>query len=730
MTKQKCKKCGKSNYHAHYICKNCRQNVGERLDHRCIRHTQTECKNRQNNENNDVKDAVFTIMKVYNKEINVMIDTGSQGSVISQEFLKQMGKEIEKSTKIIMIDINGERKTPLGKISNVIVEANNDKWELEMLVTSSTSYNVVLGNDWLSKVKGTINFKKRILVYEWDNEYNQLPISCWQKFKNPQKLYKIELHEENNDYELELEEINEDNEENYLNEIIEHLEEQRYNKVQIEKDDTLLQITKEKKTVIGQVNEKQKEQLRKLLLKYEEVIAKEGELGQTDLYQHHIYTENVPPISQRAYQTGPKEDSIIKAEIEKGLKAGLIRPSKSPWTSPVVLVKKKDGKTRFCVDYRKLNEVTKKDKYPLPRIEDILNNLGKAKWFTSIDLASGYWQVQIAEQDKEKTAFISKYGTYEYNVMPFGLCNAPATFQRLMNNVLGDTLWKYTMDYIDDISIFSETWEDHLRHIEEVLKRLKKAKLKINTNKCHFATKEMQFLGHLIGVEGIKPDPNNIVKVKEFPRPRTLTQLRSFIGLSSYYRRFIEKFSKIAIPLFKLTKKEESFEWTDQQEEAFNLLKEKLTTKPILKYPDFSKKFILLTDASEIALGAILSQKDDEGKEHPILYDSRTLNVHEKNYETTKLEALAIIWALKKYRHYLYGRKFTIITDHNALTWLFNSNKSTLGYIVRWRMILQDYDYEIVHRKGKIHQSVDALSRINEKDINTMDNPENSTEKV
>ena len=267
--------------------------------------------------------------------------------------------------------------------------------------------------------------------------------------------------------------------------------------------------------------------------------------------------------------------------------------------------------------------------------------------------------------------------------MPFGLCNAPATFQRLMNTVLGDTLWKYTMDYIDDISIFSETWEDHLKHIEEVLRRLRNAKLKINANKCYFATRKMQFLGHLIGVEGIKPDPDNIIKVENFPKPRTVKEVRSFLGLSSYYRKFIRNFSKIAAPLFKLTKKDEQFLWTDEQENSFRILKEKLSSEPILKYPDYSREFILLTDASKTSLGAILSQKDDDGKEHPIIYDSRSLNIHEKNYDITKLEALAIMWAIKKYRHYLHGRKFKIITDHNALVWLLNSNKpNTNGQIV------------------------------------------------
>jgi len=365
------------------------------------------------------------------------------------------------------------------------------------------------------------------------------------------------------------------------------------------------------------------------------------------------------------------------------------------------------------VDYRKLNNVTKKDRYPLPLINEIIDRLGGSKWFTSIDLASGYWQVEVAEEDKEKTAFITKYGLFEYNVMPFGLCNAPATFQRLMNTALGDILWKFVMDYIDDISVYSKTWEEHLQHLEEVFKRLRKAKLKINPDKCHFGAQEIQFLGHVIGVDGIKPDPTKVEKVKNFPQPNNTTELRSFVGLISYYRRFIQDFSKITKPLFELTKKDQPYEWKEPQNRAFEILKERLINSPVLIYPNFEKEFILLTDASKIALGAILSQKDDNNKEHPIAYDSKVLTKYESNYDTTRLEASAIIWAVKKFRPYLHGRKFKIITDHNALIWLLNSDRSNVNSkYVRWRLFLQEFDYEIIHRKGRIHQSVDALSRI------------------
>jgi hypothetical protein len=235
----------------------------------------------------------------------------------------------------------------------------------------------------------------------------------------------------------------------------------------------------------------------------------------------------------------------------------------------------------------------------------------------------------------------------------------------------------------------------------------------INPDKCHFATKELQFLGHIVGVNGVKPDPEKIIKVKEYPKPKNVSEIRRFMGLASYYRKFIKDFSIISKPLFELTQKDTIWNWKEKQDEAFNILKEKLITAPVLQYPDYEKEFILLTDASKLALGAILSQKDDQGKEHPILYDSKTLNKSEQNYDTTHLEALAVIWALKKLRHYLHGRKFTIITDHNALVWILNSDKSfTSAKFIKWRMFLQEFDYKVIHRQGKVHSSVDALSRI------------------
>ena len=395
-------------------------------------------------------------------------------------------------------------------------------------------------------------------------------------------------------------------------------------------------------------------------------------------------------------------------------KDGIIRKSESPWSSPVVLVKKKNGKLRFCVDYRKLNSITKKDTYPLPRIDEMLDNLGKAKWFTSLDLTSGYWQVQVKEEDKEKTAFITKYGLYEFNVMPFGLCNAPSTFQRLMDVVLSSVLWKYAMVYIDDVNIYSESFEQHLEHLNEVFKLIKKANLQINPEKCHFCTNEMQFLGHIVGIDGIKPNPQKVEKLEKLPSPKNITQLRAFIGLASYYRRFIEGFAKKAAPLHELLKKNVEFIWTDKHEEIFNWLKQRLITPPILQYPDYNISFILFTDASYQGIGAVLAQIKDK-KEYVIAYASRTLSPAEKNYSTVELECLAVVWAVKYFRHYIHGTRFTLVTDHKALQWLLNSTTiNDNKRITRWRLTLQEYQYDIKYRAGSRNQNADFFSRLPE----------------
>src|SRR5215471_5792617 len=315
----------------------------------------------------------------------------------------------------------------------------------------------------------------------------------------------------------------------------------------------------------------------------------------------------------------------------------------------------------------------KKDNYPLPRIDEILDSLKGAQWFSTLDLASGYWQIKVKKEHQEKTAFITKYGIYEFKVMPFGLCNAPATFQRTMDKVLGDIKDKFVMVYLDDVIIYSNTFEEHLKYVEEVLKRIRIAGLRLKAEKCKFAAQELQFLGHIVGKEGVNPDPEKVDKIVNYPVPKNIRELRGVLGLFSYYRRFIKDFAKKAEPLYSLLKKDIEYKWTSEQQKVFEELKEKITTAPVVKYPNFDQPFLLYTDALITGLGAVLAQQVD-GREHVIAYASRTLTLAERNYGITELECLAIIWAVKYFRQYICGVKFTIITDHAALKWLLNSH--------------------------------------------------------
>ncbi|UYV83760.1 K02A2.6-like, partial [Cordylochernes scorpioides] len=454
----------------------------------------------------------------------------------------------------------------------------------------------------------------------------------------------------------------------------------------------------------------QQKKLEHLLCQYEDVFATSPkDVGRTNVTQHRIDTGGATPVKQLPRRLPMTRRDEVAKLIEEMAEQDVIEPSSSPWASPVVLVKKKDGSTRFCVDYRRLNDLTKKDSYPLPRIDATLDTLSGSQWFSTLDLKSGYWQVSIHPEDREKTAFTTGNGLWQFKVMPFGLCNAPATFERLMETVLQGIPLETCLVYLDDIIVMGKSFEEHLINLERVLQKIRGARLKLNPRKCKPFKEKVRYLGHVISRQGIQTDPDRTETVRQWPVPRDVHQLRSFLGLCSYYRRFVPGFSNIARPLHRLTESGRPFSWTIDCERAMDKLKQALSSPPMLAYPDPGEPFILDTDASNTGIGAVLSQTQD-GVERVIAYFSKTLSKPERNYCVTRRELLAIVKSTEHFYHYLYGQKFLLRTDHAALRWLLNF-KSPEGQLARWIQRLQEYDMEIQHRKGKSHGNADALSR-------------------
>lgn len=470
----------------------------------------------------------------------------------------------------------------------------------------------------------------------------------------------------------------------------------------------------------GHLNQEEEQSLRKLCSEFNDIFHLEGDiLTATKTVHHEIRTTSQTPIHVKSYRFPECHKEEVNKQIGNMLSQGIISPSVSPWSAPIWVVPKKQDasgkpKWRIVIDYRKLNEITIGDAYPIPNITDILDQLGHSSYFSTLDLASSFHQVLMKETDAEKTAFSvpgvsGQPGHYQFNRMPFGLKNAPSTFQRLMNVVLSGLQGPHCFTYMDDIVVLGSSLQNHIENLRLVFGKLRKHGLKLQPDKSEFLHKEVQYLGHIITDKGVKPDPKKIQCVQNFPVPKCPRDIKSFLGLVGYYRRFIENFSHISKPLTSLLKKDTKFSWLSEQQNAFNTLKNKITTAPILQYPNFSKPFILTTDSSNYAVSAILSQ-GEINKDLPIAFASRTLNKAEVNLSVTEKECLAIIFGTKVFRPYLFGRRFTIVSDHKPLQWLFNI-KDPSSKLVRWRLKLEEFDYEIVYKKGKTNCNADALSR-------------------
>jgi hypothetical protein len=429
------------------------------------------------------------------------------------------------------------------------------------------------------------------------------------------------------------------------------------------------------------------------------------------LYKHTIKTGDSAPIRSVPYRMPHALRDKLRAELDGMLENGLISRSTSPWGSPIVYVPKSDGTLRLCTDFRKLNAVAEMDINPLPRIDDIFGMLNNVKIMTSLDLCKGFWQLELDPETKHKTSMVTCLGQYEYNVLPFGLNSAPGAFQRAMAMVLMGLEWEKCLIYLDDILVFSTSFEQHLKDLSEVFDRFREANLKLKVGKCQFGRNELKYLGHVINSEGIKPDPGKISAIKDFAIPKNLKGVESFLGLAGYYHKFVPNFSNVSEPLNELKRKDVKFVWTPECQKAMDTMKDSLVKEPLLIYPDFTKPFIVQTDASGFAMGAVISQEVGKGVQ-PIAYASKALLSYQRRYHAIEKECLAIRWATLHFKHYLYGHKFWVETDHKPLKALFNAPPKS-SRIAQWRneLLVEFGGFEIRYRPGKANGNADGLSR-------------------
>ena len=462
---------------------------------------------------------------------------------------------------------------------------------------------------------------------------------------------------------------------------------------------------------------KEENEFAEVLHDYADVFSKdEFDIGCFNGVKCRINTGDAEPVKENMRRTPLHFENEEEEHLDKMLQTGVIQPSESEWASCPVLIRKKDGRVRWCIDYRKLNKVTKKDSFPLPRIEQCIDTLSGNVWFSTLDMTSGYWQIKIDERDRHKTAFVTKYGLFEHVRMPFGLTNAPAIFQRVVQLLLKGMTWKQILAYLDDVIILGKSFKDHLTNIKRVLQRFRDYNMKLKPSKCAFFQTELVYLGRLVTKEGVKVNPANVEKVQSWPVPTTINHVERFLGFINYHRDHIKGYARLTKPLYQITGKRAKFHWSDEQQEAFDRLKVIMTTLPTLAYPNTSLPFVLDTDASDFCIGAELLQYDTDTKTEIVIgYGSYALTPAQQKYCTTRKELLAIVRFTRHFRHFLLGRQFVVRTDHSSLTWLMNF-KNIHGMLARWLEELSQYDMIIQHRSGNKHGNADGLSRIPQED--------------
>lgn len=464
---------------------------------------------------------------------------------------------------------------------------------------------------------------------------------------------------------------------------------------------------------LDELDSRQRTQAQEVIDSFKE-ISSDTRIGLTDKISMTIDTGDAPPFKKKQYLMSPYMLKILNDELDHMLSLGVVEPSSSPYSSPVLLVKKPNGTHRLCLDSRTLNAQTRYDSYPLSNIDRILSMLRDAKFISTIDLRKAFWQIPLDKNSREKTAFsVTGRGLFHFKVVPFGLCNSAQVQQRLVDKIFGPRFEPKIFTYLDDIIILGSTFDEHVTLLKEVKNRLEDANLTISIEKCEFFKTTLKFLGYVVGANGLRMDPEKVSSMINYPRPTNTTEIKRFIGLCSWYRRFIKNFSALTAPINDLLrgkrKKKGSISWTSEAEDAFAKIKQALVSAPVLCQPDFSKPFTVASDASDFGLGGVLTQVL-EGEERVIAYASRSLSRTERNYTVTEKECLALLFNLERFRPWIEGVRFTVITDHYSLLYL-NNLKNPTGRLARWAMKLRQYTFDLVHRKGSLNVVPDALSR-------------------
>jgi hypothetical protein len=643
------------------------------------------------------------------KTIIALVDSGATHNAISQAFIKKYNFKINPSliTKIKLA--NGKIVDTSGEITGRIYMNNfNMNTKHVIMPMDGEEFEMILGKEWLAQVNPDIDWKTNTITINDtiihgidDNSIKPIRICSFQTTykaarRRGSRAWTILIHPKVPEEENTAKCNNTSNLGNNENKA------QPYSKSLVPPD-------------WEKVKEELKDwpELLTVLLNHKDVFEPlpDGTPPKERVTHKIELKEGANPPFRRPYRMSPKELDELKKQIQGLLDKGWIRPSHSPFGSPVLFVAKADGSLRLCVDYRALNAVTKRSRYPIPRTDELFDRLNKACYLTCLDFQQGYHQVAIDEADVEKTAFVTRYGQYEWLVMPFGLCNAPSTFQAMMNQLLGNDVDDIAMAYLDDLTIFSENKDLHVKHVEKILQKLQDAGYKCRMSKCKFGRKEVELLGFIVGNGKIRPSPKKTEVVRNWKVPENVHDLMVFLGFTNFYRRFVYHYSQIAAPLTDLLKKKNKWIWTDKEQDAFDTLKDKLTNAPALLLPNWDLPFYVVCDASDFALGATLMQDQGNGLQ-PVAYEGRKMTESEVNYVTTDKENLALVHALRTWRCYLEGRKCTIETDHEALKALLNKEDPSNKRRNRWIELLANFEMDIIHKPGKQNKS-DPLSRQN-----------------